>query len=101
MESDTEDLRQDIAELKEMVGEMDDTLRSIRRNQRWHAFVTIAWWLTIIGVTGAAYYYMQPYIQRVVTTYEQVQQGADTAQNWQSEAQEFLSEYFKNRTPTQ
>ena|SRR3989344_4505570 len=96
------ELKEEVKELKLLVEDTNRGVRKMRRSQRMHTLFTIGWWLTVVGVTGAAYYYyIQPYVERAVTTYQQVQDGAQQARNWQEQAQEFLSKYFKQGTTTQ
>lgn len=49
--------------------ENNDMLRSIRRGMRWARFMTVVYWLIIIGISVGAYYYALPYIDKAVKTY--------------------------------
>ena len=100
MDPEISELKEAIAELKEVTHDTNRMMHKMRRSQRWHTIFQIVWWLTILGVTGAAYYYyVQPYVERAIQTYTQVQDSAQRASTWQQQAQEFLSNYF-NQNPT-
>lgn len=102
MDPEITELKQEIAELKEVTHDTNRMMHKMRRGQRWHTIFAIVWWLTIVGVTGAAYYYyIQPYVDRAVQTYSQVQDSAQKAATWQQQAQEFLNKYLQQGTTTQ
>ncbi len=101
MDPELAELKEEIAELKEATHETNRMVHKMRRSQRWHTIFQIVWWLTIVGVTGAAYYYyIQPYVDRAVQTYQSVQDSAQKAASWQQQAQDFLSKYFKQASTT-
>ncbi|MDE1924965.1 MAG: hypothetical protein KGH79_02180 [Patescibacteria group bacterium] len=96
---------QQIEELKELVrqnislsGETNKMLHAMRRGARWRTFFSIVWWLAIFAVSGAAYYYyLQPYLERLIQLYQQFQQGGQHAQS----AGQQLSSFFGNILPKQ
>ncbi len=50
-------------------------VRKMRRNQLWHTVFTIVWWLGIVGVAGAVYYYyFAPYVEQLLGLYASAQQ---------------------------
>ena len=49
--------------------ENNDILRSMQRSMRMARFMTILYWLFIIGSAVGAYYLIQPYIQAVTGAY--------------------------------
>ncbi len=101
MDPELAELKEEIEQLKEVTHDTNRAVHKMRRSQRWHAVFQIVWWLTIVGVTGAAYYYyIQPYVDRAVQTYNQVQDSAQQAHTWQQQAQDFLNKYFKQASTT-
>lgn len=90
MESEIDDLKQEVEELKALTVDTNHQIRKMRRSQRLHTIFTIVWWLTIVGVTGAAYYYyVQPYVQKIMDTY-------GDAQNFQSQVEDWFSQFRQN-----
>ena len=49
--------------------ENNKMLRSLHRSMRLRRFVSIIYWVLIIGSTVGAYYFIQPYIEQVVGVY--------------------------------
>ncbi len=94
MENDNE-----IEELKELVRrntllaqDTNKLVHSMRRNQRWHTIFTIVWWLTVVGVSGALYYYyLQPYVEQILGLY-------NSTQNLGHQVTGFFGNYFGTST---
>lgn len=83
MDSEIDELKHQIEELKEMTAETNHTVRKMRRSQRWHTLFQIIWWLTIVGVTGATYYlYVQPYVEQVMNAYDNTKDLQVQVQDW-------------------
>jgi len=59
MTPEEKDLLKRVAELSE---ENNDMLRSMRRSMRLARFMSILYWVVIIGSAIGAYYFIQPYI---------------------------------------
>ena len=82
-----------------------DTNRQVhkmRRGARWAMLLQLLWWLTIFGVTGAAYYYyLQPYVIKIENMYFKTQQSATQAQDWWQQVQHTFGSYFAAPTSTQ
>jgi hypothetical protein len=73
----------EIEELKKLVQkdiEIGDETRkmvaSMRRSARWGIVFQVMYWLLILGVLGAAYYYVSPYVSEVFGFYKEVQQSS-------------------------
>ncbi len=49
--------------------ENNDILRSIQRSMRLARFMSIVYWLFIIGSAVGAYYLVQPYIDQITNIY--------------------------------
>ena len=52
--------------------ENNDMLKSLRRHARMARLMTFIYWIAIIGAGVGAYYYFQPYIQKVSSIYDTV-----------------------------
>ncbi len=71
MDTEIDELRREVEELKEISADTNRTMHKMRRGQRWATIFQIIWWLSIVGVTGAAYYYyVQPYVEQVIGAYD-------------------------------
>ena len=88
----------DIEEVKEMIKKSlalaQDTnriLHGMRRAARWGRFFKLLWWVAILAVSGIAYYYyLQPYVDKLVQAYTQVQATGQKAQSLEQQVQDFL-----------
>ena len=90
--SEIDELKHEIAELKEMAEETNRGVRKMRRSQRLHTIFTILWWLTIVGVSGYAYItYVQPYVDKAIETY-------GNAQDLQLRVEDFFAQFGRNNT---
>ena len=47
-------------------------LRAMRRSMFWAHVSNILYWLIIIGISIGAFYFLQPYMNRVVQMYDTV-----------------------------
>lgn len=90
----------DLEELKELVkrqaqlnADTNKMVRSMRRSQRIHTFMSILWWVLIAGVSLYTYFnYVQPYVEQIMGIY-------GSAQNFQGQIQGFFGQYFASSTP--
>ena len=48
----------------------NDILRSIQRSLRFARFMSIIYWVVIIGSAVGAFYFIKPYIGKVTTMYD-------------------------------
>ena len=55
-----------------LVEENNQMLRGIRRSQRIASFMSLLYWLVIIGVTFGGLYLLQPYIDKMVNLYNSI-----------------------------
>lgn len=53
--------------------ENNDILRSLQRSMRFSRFMTIIYWLFIIGSFVGAYYLVQPYLDQATSLYNSAQ----------------------------
>jgi hypothetical protein len=49
--------------------ENNDILRSIKRSMRFSSFMTVVYWLIIIGISVGAWYFVQPYLNKAEGLY--------------------------------
>ena len=62
MSPEEKQLLQDIFNLAE---ENNNILRKMRRVQKIASVMRVVYWLIIIGITVGAFYFLQPYIDRI------------------------------------
>lgn len=65
-----------------MVDENNILLRKMNRRAKWESFMHIIYWILIIAVTLGSYYFVEPYFQKIVSTYQAVQAGANKVNNF-------------------
>ncbi len=75
-------------EMLELTRENNKILRKMHRGMIWSQIFTFLYWMVILGVMGASYYYLQPYItkywglyQSAVSTLEQIKETGSTLTN--------------------
>lgn len=64
-----------IDELIELERENNTMLRKMRRGMLWGQWMTVIYWLFIIGGLGWAYYKFQPYVEEYLSVYDTVIQA--------------------------
>ncbi len=82
-------MEQDIDEVKELAKKnlalAQDTNRIMHKMQRaarWGRFFQIVWWIAILAVSSAAYYYyLQPYVHKIEDVYSNFQASGQKAQS--------------------
>ncbi|MEQ1500283.1 MAG: hypothetical protein ABL917_02860 [Parcubacteria group bacterium] len=57
--------------------ENNDILRSIQRSMRLARFMSILYWVFIIGSAVGAYYIVQPYVEQLTQIYGGAKSGID------------------------
>ena len=57
MDPEISELKEEIKELKEVTHDTNRLMHKMRLSQRGHSIFQIVWWLTIVGVPGAAYFF--------------------------------------------
>ena len=62
-----------LRETKDLVQENNKILKGIRRNNRWGAFIKLFYWVIFIGLTVGAFTYIQPYLDKMIELYNQVE----------------------------
>jgi hypothetical protein len=69
MESDEKEILEKTLELSQ---DNNKILHSIKRGMFWSRVMSVIYWIIIIGVSVGVYYYIQPYIDSLLNTYESV-----------------------------
>jgi len=82
MDPEIAELKREVEELKTLTVDTNRMMHGMRRGQRWRSFVSILWWLTILGLTGASYYFIQPYINQAMQTYGDTKDIQVQVQDW-------------------
>jgi hypothetical protein len=63
-------MEQDIKELLqanlEVSKENNKILRKMQGAQRWAQVIKVAYWLVMIALLAGAYYYVQPYVKKIM-----------------------------------
>ena len=61
--------------------ENNKMLRSIRRSARFSSVLRAIYWLIILGTAFGAYYFIKPFIDPVVKSYNGMQQSIENVKN--------------------
>ena len=62
--------------------ENNKMLRSMRRSMIWGRVMSVIYWLIIIGISVGAFYFLQPYFNKVLSLYDSIsgtQQNTNTS----------------------
>ena len=85
-----------IDQILQITKDTNRTIHKMHRSILWGRFFTVVWWLIIVMVSGYTYYvYAQPYVNKLLQVYAQVQQGTAQAQNLQSEVSGFFGNWMQ------
>jgi len=70
MDLETEELKELVERTLKLSEDTNHVVHKLRRNQVWHTLIGLLWWLGVVGLLGAAYYYyLAPYIEQVLRLY--------------------------------
>ncbi len=94
MDPDIKQLQDEIKRLGAITADTNRIVHGMRRSQRWHTFVSLVWWATILGVTAASYWYAWPYIQQAQKAYQSFQSESQKASSLQQQIQDALGQYL-------
>jgi len=73
--------------------ENNKMLHSMRRSMLWARVMSIAYWLIIIGISIGAFYFIQPYFDKVIGLYNAIS-GTQQKTNTNSNSfQDFLKKF--------
>ena len=78
MDSDDKNL---LEKTYEMEKENNHILKGIRNASRWSGFFKFITWVIIIGASLATYYFVQPYVDTLIKTYQSIQSDLSGVKN--------------------
>jgi len=77
-----------LEETLELEQENNKILHSMKRSMTWTRVMSVVYWLIIIGISVGAFYFVQPYFDKVFSLYNSItgteqktDQGSSTFQN--------------------
>lgn len=85
------ELKKLLEENLELSKENNDLLRSIRGSQKRAAMMRLVYWLLIVGMTFGAYYYIQPYIEQIMSVYTGAETNIKSLQDYFPESRNIQS----------
>ncbi len=65
----------------ELLEENNRLIKKMNRRARWATVTHVIYWILIIGVSGVSYYYVQPYLNKLIATYTSLQKNIDSLNN--------------------
>lgn len=94
MDLDVEEVRELVKKNLELTEENHRMLRGMRSSARWARFFTVLWWVGVLLVSGATYYYyVQPYVEEAKKIYAQVEQNGQQAKSFGEAFAEFWNQF--------
>ncbi len=75
---DLEQLKNNLEETREIVERNNELLQSIERTMFWRRVFTVFYWVVIIGIAIGLFYFLEPYADRVIDAYNQLQGQVET-----------------------
>lgn len=84
--------RELLEETHELVLENNKILHRLQRSARWSKFFRFVYWVLIIGTSVGAYYFLQPYIDKVIGVYTGMQNDLSNVKNVTSQASDLLDQ---------
>jgi len=79
-------------EMHELVQENNKILHRLQRSARWSKFLRFVYWVIIIGTSVGAYYYLQPYIDKLMGVYSGMQSDLNNVKGVTSQASDLLNQ---------
>jgi hypothetical protein len=73
--------------------ENNKMLHAIRRSMFWSRMTSYLYWILIIGVSIGAFYFLQPYLDKVVGLYNSISGTQQKINDSQSSLQDFLKKF--------
>ena len=88
----------EVKTILKLVKENNRLLRKMRRNAIIGNILRIIWWAVLIGLPIILYYYyLQPYVDQFVETYQGLQSGVENIQNFGDQLPQFPGlDWLKN-----
>ncbi len=78
---DTNDNKDSMEELLELTKENNKILKKLLSSLRLSRAMRIIYWVIIVGVALGAYYYVQPYVEGLISTYNSIGAGVNSLNN--------------------
>jgi len=75
----TPEQEKDLKEALRLSKENNEILRKMRRSMLWNRVFKIVYLVIILGVTFGAYYFVQPYLEGVLGSYQSLFGGSEKA----------------------
>ena len=69
MDPESKKLLEETFELEQDNNKM---LRSMRRSMMWGRVMSVVYWLVIIGISVGAFYFIQPYFNKIIGLYNSI-----------------------------
>lgn len=69
-ENNIQDIEERIEKLEKLTKENNKILRKLRNHMRAGTIMRLLYWLIIVGSMIGAYYYLQPFIEPLMETYD-------------------------------
>jgi hypothetical protein len=90
-----------IDEILQITKDTNRRVRKMRSSQLWGRFYQVVWWIAILAISGAAYYYYAaPYVNKLTQLYAQVESGGQQAQSVGSQLSSFFGNWLPGATST-
>jgi uncharacterized protein YjgD (DUF1641 family) len=74
----SEEYRDKIDEIYDLVKENNKILRSMHRKQVLGQIMTFFYWLVILGLAGWSYYMLKPYLDKYMSMYQNIMKTLNT-----------------------
>lgn len=68
-----------MTEILKLTRENNEILVKVRNGQRWAQVSKALYWLVILGIGFGSFYYIQPYLNSLTSSYNSVFGGSDTS----------------------
>ena len=75
--------------------ENNKILHSMRSSMRWARFMSTIYWLVIIGASIGAYYFVEPYLNKILDLYNSILNTQQQLNGGSNEIQDLLNKFKK------
>ena len=91
MDDDIEEVKEIAKKSLALAQDTNRVVHKMLRAARWGRFIKLVWWVAILAISAAAYYYyIQPYVEKLSQAYAGVQASGQRAQSLEQQVQDFL-----------
>ena len=77
----TPDERELLTQSIKIAEENNKMLRSMRRSARFSSFLRVVYWVIILVTAFGSYYFLQPYLNAIIKSYNGMQQNVELVKN--------------------